>query len=161
MTDTAGAATQDFGHNEHMGRCGRRINRKPWSIYEVGAVIGGFALFWPLGLLALFVKMKKGELWNGASTMQTPWSNWQKHSENISNFAGGWQQRRDWRGQGFSGNAAFDEYRKTEIEKLEALRRKLDDERKAFDDFLTKLRHAKDREDFERFMNDRNAPTQS
>ena len=92
--------------------------------------------------------------------MQAPWANWQKHSENVSNFAGGWQ-RPDWRGQGFSGNAAFDDYRKVEIEKLEAQRRKLDEERKAFDEFLSKLRHAKDREDFERFMADRNAPTQA
>ncbi len=166
MTDTASATTHEFGREDHGHRCGGgRMNKKPWSIYEVGAVVGGFALFWPLGLVALFVKMKKGELWNGASSMQAPWANWQKHSENVSNFAGGWQ-RSDWRGQGFSrqgfsGNAAFDDYRKAEIEKLEVQRRKLDDERKAFDEFLGKLRHAKDREDFERFMADRNAPTQS
>ncbi len=153
MTDTAGAATHEFGRREHNHRCGGRMNTKPWSIYEVGAVIGAFVVFWPLGLVALFVKMKKGELWNGASSMQAPWANWQKHSENASNFAGNWQ-----RNTGFSGNAAFDDYRKVEIEKLEAQRRKLDAERKAFDEFLSKLRHAKDREDFERFMADRNAP---
>ena len=153
MTDTAGAATHEFGRHEYSHRCGGRMNKKPWSIYEVGAVIGGFALFWPLGLVALFVKMKKGELWNGASVMQAPWANWQKHSENVSNFASNWQ-----RGSSFSGNAAFDDYRKAEIEKLEVQRRKLDEERKAFDEFLSKLRHAKDREDFERFMADRNVP---
>ncbi len=153
MTDTAGAATQEFGQHQYSHRCGGRMNKKPWSIYEIGAVIGAFAVFWPLGLVALFVKMKKGELWNGASTMQAPWANWQKHSDTVSNFAGNWQ-----RGSGFSGNAAFDDYRKAELDKLEAQRRKLDEERKAFDEFLSKLRHAKDREDFERFMADRNAP---
>ena len=153
MTDTAGAATHEFGRDENARRCGGRMNKKPWSVYEVGATLGAFVVFWPLGLVALFVKMKKGELWNGASTMQAPWANWQKHSENVSSFAGNWQ-----RGQGFSGNAAFDDYRKVEIEKLEAQRRKLDEERKAFDEFLSKLRHAKDRDDFERFMADRNAP---
>jgi hypothetical protein len=105
--------------------------------------------------VALFVKMKKGELWNGASTMQAPWANWQKHSDTVSNFTSGWQPRNN------TGNQAFDEYRRTELEKLEAQRRKLDEERKHFDEFLSKLRHAKDREDFERFMADRNAPTQA
>jgi Protein of unknown function (DUF2852) len=160
MTDTAGATTQDFGQNQYGYRsrgCAGRMNKKPWSIYEVGAVIGGFALFWPLGLVALFVKMKKGELWKGASEMQAPWANWQKHSENVSNFTSGWQ-RRDWRGSGFTGNAAFDDYRKAALEKLEAERRKLDEERHAFDEFLTKLRRAKDQEAFEKFMAEHRSP---
>ncbi len=130
--------------------------KKPWSVYEVAATIGAFAIFWPLGLVALFVKIKKGELWNGASKMQAPWANWQKHTDTMSNFKGNWH-----RPSGFTGNAAFDDYRKAALEKLEAERRKLDDERRAFDAFLTKLRHAKDREDFERFMADHNAPTQT
>jgi Protein of unknown function (DUF2852) len=154
MTTTA----EDFS-DERFGHHHRRGCKKPWSIFEVGAVIGGFAIFWPLGILALFMKMKKGEIWNGASNMQAPWASWQKHSEHMSNFAGGWQ-RRDWRGAGFSGNTAFDDYRKAELDKLDALRRKLDDDRKAFDEFVSKLRQAKDREDFERFMAERNIPTQ-
>jgi Protein of unknown function (DUF2852) len=155
MNNTADVSGEEFGHSYRRGACGSRMNKKPWSIYEVGAVIGGFALFWPLGLVALFVKMKKGELWNGASTMQAPWANWQKHSDTVSNFTSGWQPRNN------TGNQAFDEYRRSELEKLEAQRRKLDEERKHFDEFLSKLRHAKDREDFERFMADRNAPTQA
>ena len=47
-----------------------------------------------------------------------------------------------------SGNNAFDEYRE------ETLRR-LEDERKDFRDFLARLRHAKDKAEFDQFMNDR------
>lgn len=143
--------------------CGGRMNRKPWSAYEIGATLAGFAIFWPLGLLAIFRKYKKGELWNGASEMDAPWSNWQNWksprdaAENLSgHFSGKWK-RPDWQGFSNTGNQAFDEYRKVELEKLEAMRRKLDDERKAFDEFLTKMRHAKDREDFDRFMADKMA----
>jgi hypothetical protein len=53
----------EFGHHNDARRCGSWMNKKPWSIYEIGAVLGGFVVFWPLGLLALFLKMKKGELW--------------------------------------------------------------------------------------------------
>jgi Protein of unknown function (DUF2852) len=156
MTDTASTTTQSFEPRMQRGCSGgMHMNKKPWSIYEIGAVLGGFALFWPVGLVALFLKMKKGEIWKGASEMEAPWSNWQKTSENVSNFAGKWN-----RGSSTyeSGNRAFDEYRSAKIAELEALRRKLDDERREFDEFLTKLRHAKDRDDFERFMADRNAP---
>ena len=47
-----------------------------------------------------------------------------------------------------SGNHAFDEYR------TETLRR-LEDEQRDFFEFLNRLRHAKDKAEFDQFMNDR------
>jgi hypothetical protein len=47
-----------------------------------------------------------------------------------------------------SGNSAFDEYR------AETLRR-LEEEQKEFKDFLDRLRHAKDKTEFDQFMADR------
>ena len=157
MTYSADSSAETL--NRDSRGCYGRMNKKPWSVYEIGAVLGGFALFWPVGLVALFLKMKKGEIWKGASKMEAPWANWQKTSDTVSNFAGKWQRGSS---AGYNtGNAAFDEYRKSALEKLEAERRKLDEERHSFDEFLTKLRHAKDREHFEKFMADRNAPTNS
>ncbi len=155
MNTTADASAEQFGQQQWRNSFSSRTNKKPWSIYEVGAVIGSFVVFWPLGLVALFVKMKKGELWNGASEMKAPWSgewsSWKK-PEGFGDFGNKWKH------SGTSGNQAFDDYRRAELEKLEVMRRKLDEDRKAFDDFVTKLRHAKDREDFERFMSERNSP---
>ncbi len=56
-------------------------------------------------------------------------------------------------GPSSSGNRAFDEYRQ------ETLRR-LEEEQQEFRDFLGRLRHAKDKEEFDAFMNQhRNRPT--
>jgi hypothetical protein len=62
------------------------------------------------------------------------------------------RDRMERRGFGFgfpapssSGNRAFDEYR------METLRR-LEEEQQEFRDFLTRLRHAKDKEEFDAFM---------
>ena len=60
-----------------------------------------------------------------------------------------------------SGNAAFDEYKRTQLARLEEERRKLDDEQKAFRDHLARLRKAKDQDEFDRFMAERNAPPPS
>ena len=57
---------------------------------------------------------------------------------------GGWFQQ----APATSGNAAFDEYR------AETLRR-LEDEQREFKGFLDQLRVAKDRAEFDAFMNDR------
>ena len=141
--------------------CWGSAERKPWSIYEIAAVLGGFVVFWPIGLVALFLKHKNGEIWKGASDMQAPWSQWKSPRDAADHFSkaySGWKGR-PWQGFADTGNEAFDEYRKAKLEELEAMRRKLDEERAAFDEFLAKLRKAKDREDFERFMAERNAPT--
>jgi len=56
-------------------------------------------------------------------------------------------------GPSSSGNRAFDEYRS------ETLRR-LEEEQKEFKEFLIRLRHAKDKEEFDAFMaQHRNRPT--
>jgi hypothetical protein len=47
-----------------------------------------------------------------------------------------------------SGNRAFDEYR------METLKR-LEDEQQEFRSFLDRLRHAKDKAEFDQFMSDR------
>jgi len=47
-----------------------------------------------------------------------------------------------------SGNRAFDDYRE------ETLRR-LEDEQREFFDFLERLRHAKDKQEFDQFMSER------
>jgi hypothetical protein len=47
-----------------------------------------------------------------------------------------------------SGNSAFDDYREETLKRLE-------DEQIEFQSFLERLRHAKDKAEFDQFMNDR------
>ncbi len=62
----------------------------------------------------------------------------------MERFAG----RGGWMSAGSSGNSAFDDYR------TETLRR-LEDEQREFKDFLSRLRFAKDRAEFDQFMTQR------
>lgn len=52
---------------------------------------------------------------------------------------------------GGTGNAAFDEYRDATLKRLE-------EDAKEFRSFLQRLRFAKDKEEFDRFMADRSRP---
>jgi len=49
-----------------------------------------------------------------------------------------------------SGNSAFDAYREETLKRLE-------EEQKAFGDFMERLKRARDQEEFERFMAERRA----
>ena len=54
-----------------------------------------------------------------------------------------------------TGNVAFDDWRKAELDRMEEERRRLDEMRAEFDSYLRELRRAKDQEEFDRFMRER------
>jgi Protein of unknown function (DUF2852) len=154
MTQSAtGTFEQGMGDSATRSNVCRKGGSWRWSAGEVAAMVAGFVVFWPLGLLALFVKWKNREMWPGSADGQTPWAAWKKPD------MGSWRGYRY--GFASSGNAAFDEYKRTQLARLEEERRKLDDEQKAFRDHLDRLRKAKDQDEFDRFMAERNAPPET
>ncbi len=90
------------------------------------AMILGFIFFWPLGLAILFYML---------------WSNRMSRSF----FACKSMHRRGFQS---TDNTAFDAYRDDTIKRLE-------DEQSAFQSFLQRLREAKDKTEFDRFMEER------
>ena len=93
----------------------------------IGAMVLGFILAWPLGLALLFYMIWSGRMGRNCRAERR------------------WERRL--RG-GATGNAAFDAYRE------ETLRR-LEEEQEAFEAFLQRLREAKDKAEFDQFMDDR------
>ena len=115
----------------------------------IALMVLAFFIHWPLGLAVLAFL-----IWSGRMGC------W-KHE-----YAGRWQANGnhrgfDWSSCGWfgnrraasSGNRAFDEYR------AETLRR-LEEEQKEFKDFLTRLRFAKDKAEFDEFLAERRRRSQ-
>jgi len=130
-----------------------------WKPMEVVAMVIGFIWWLPIGLAILFWK-----IWQARSRYpgdfgdfaQAKWGEFEQRS-GLSDGLGGMARKfSDWPAS--SGNAAFDEWRKAELERLAQERRKIFEAEKAFEDYLDGLRRAKDREDFERFMAGRAKP---
>jgi len=101
----------------------------------IAAMVLGFIFFWPLGLALLAYMIWSKRMFSGRCA--------QRRSHD---HATKWMNRR----HGFrsSGNTAFDSY------KAETLRR-LEEEQEAFESFLERLRAAKDKQEFDAFMDDR------
>ncbi len=166
MNTSATADTIDLGthdksehtrHCKHHAHGGCKGGRK-WSKLELATMIGGFVVFWPVGLLALGAKLIRGEMWTGSKHNVMPWTaytQWRAQSgDKPFGFASStWHTPSNT--PSTSGNAAFDAYKKQQLDRLEAERRKLDDEQKAFAEHLAKLRQAKDQDEFDRFMTER------
>ncbi len=122
------------------------LERRAWNLPKPVAivlVIFGFMLWWPLGLAALAFFIWSRGMGCGFRGVDR----WQHKMERM-------QARMDrMRGGGFwqppsSGNKAFDDYR------METLRR-LEDEQREFQEFLERLRFAKDKSEFDQFMAER------
>lgn len=100
----------------------------------IAAMVLAFIAFWPLGL-ALVAYITYTNRWSkemfGKSCRHDRAARWTGHRVHAS-----------------SGNAAFDAY------KADVLRR-LEDEQAAFEGFLQRLREAKDKQEFDAFMDDR------
>ncbi|MCA3554057.1 DUF2852 domain-containing protein [Aestuariivirga sp.] len=154
MTHSASAGFEQNGSAQKRGCNWGSMGR--WSPWEIGAVVAGFVVFWPLGLIALFLKWKNGEIWKGSAQQSAPWNGLRA---DFAGWSSGWKSH----SHGFagSGNAAFDVYKREQLKRLDEERRKLEDEQKAFRDFVERLRRAKDQDEFDRFMAERRASASS
>ncbi len=102
----------------------------------IAAMVLGFVFFWPLGL-ALVIYITMTNRWS------TPMFNACRKSSRHHTM-----QRAAWAATRPSGNSAFDAYKADMLTRLE-------DEQKNFEAFLQRLRAAKDKAEFDAFMEDR------
>jgi hypothetical protein len=108
-------------------------------------MILGFTWWWPVGLVILAWVIGRGRMSGGYKS-----DRWERKLERLQGkmdrLRGDADNRGEWRSyRHSSGNRAFGEYR------VEALRR-LEDEQREFRGFLERLRQAKDRAEFDRFI---------
>lgn len=96
----------------------------------IAATVLGFIFFWPVGIALLAYMIWSKRMFNSCATRRMT------------------QSRARAAGFKSSGNTAFDTY------KAEMLNR-LQDEQHAFESFLERLREAKDKSEFDAFMDER------
>ncbi len=119
----------------------------------IALMVLAFFIHWPLGLAVLAFLIWSGRMgcwkheyagrWQASGNSRgTDWCS--------SGWFGNWGGHRR---QASSGNRAFDEYRE------ETLRR-LEEEQKEFKEFLTRLRFAKDKAEFDEFLAERRRRSQ-
>ncbi len=115
-----------------------QIGKPAW----IGLMVLGFIVYWPVGLAILAFILWSGRMgcWKHGNERR-----WDERKDRVRDAA-----RKFWGGHReapTSGNRAFDEYRQDTL-------RRLEDEQKEFRSFLDRLRHAKDKAEFDAFMAD-------
>jgi len=116
-------------------RCG-----PPGRALEIVGIILGFVFALPLALAYLVWKLLGYPVPNEAKEF---------FEKNFTRMSDSFRVRPHFSS---TGNFAFEEYRKRELERLEQERRRLDDEARGFAEFVEELKRTKDREEFDAFM---------
>jgi len=96
----------------------------------IAAMVLGFIFLWPVGLALLMYMI------------------WSKRMFSSSSCARKTRRNRQMMRMGSTGNAAFDAYKEDTL-------RRLEDEQSNFEAFLERLREAKDKAEFDQFMDER------
>jgi hypothetical protein len=115
-----------------------------WHPGWIALTVLGFVFWWPVGLALLFytIGSRKMGCWTHSDRFENRMTRMQDKMERM-------RERMERRGFPFgppsSGNRAFDEYRSDTL-------RRLEEEQVEFRNFLDRLRHAKDKEEFDAFM---------
>ena len=91
----------------------------------IAIMIVGFVIYWPVGLAILAFMIGSGRMWGGKKI-----------------FCKSKIRMKE------TGNVAFDNYKSQTI-------RRLEEEQNAFEEFVSRLREAKDRAEFDQFMRER------
>ena len=128
--------------------------RPAWTPATIALMVIGFMVFWPLGL-AMLAYIMWGDRLDGFKRDVN------RATDGI--FAGcrrGADKAQRWgQGSARTGNVAFDDWREKELARLDEERRRLDEAREEFETYARELRRAKDQEEFDRFMAERNRST--
>ena len=127
------------------------LGRPAW----IALMVVGFFVFPPAGLAVLAYLLWSGRMACGSRWADRgPGSRWERKMQHFEEKMQRWQQRGERMRGSFSsgysttGNRAFDEYRSATMKRLE-------EEFDEFKAFLSRLREAKDKSEFEQFMTER------
>ncbi len=120
---------------------------------DIGLMVAGFVVYWPLGLAVLAAKFWQRSLGVEGDVV----SFLRERLTGAQSWANGLRFNAPW-GEGVrhTDNAAFDDWRRTELDRLAAERRKLADAERDFAAYMDGLRRARDRDEFDAFMRARN-----
>ena len=122
----------------------------------IALIVLGFMAWWPLGLVVLAFTIGSGRRGCGYHGGHDRWQHkmerMQRKMDWMRSKMGGGSAGSGpssfWGSPPSSGNHAFDEYRSETLKRLE-------DEQREFREFLQRLRFAKDKTEFDAFMNER------
>ena len=127
-----------------------------WTAPDIAVTVVAFVIHWEVGLAFLALKLWQQSSGYQGSVLSFAREKWDGLVSAASTLMSGRSLPTSFNfGTRSSGNHAFDAWRRTELGRIEAERSKLRAAERDFASYRDGLLHAKDSEDFSRFMQSR------
>ena len=136
---SSSSSTVDDSRQYHHSRkgCCKKGN---WSGMNIAAMVIGFVLFWPVGLILLFWNLSGRDVRDLPSAIQEKWS---------AMFNGSFcRKNKDSKGE----NSVFDEFQQTQYDRITEIKEEIKNRASSFRDFRSKAKRRADEAEFKEFM---------
>ena len=138
MSSSTGSTVDQPERRSRGYCCGNWSGRGNWSGLNIAAMVVGFMVFWPIGLLILYWIIK------GRSVKELP----QGIREQWSKMTGS----RRGNGDGPSDNVVFNEFQQTQYDRIREIKDEIKERSRRFAAFRANAKRRADEEEFNRFM---------
>lgn len=119
------------GSADNAGRSGR------WTGVNIAAMVVGFVLFWPVGLVVLFWIYTGRDVQELPGAIKEQWGRM---------FHGTKRTQED------SDNVVFNDYQQTQYDRIREIKEEIKSRAQRFGEFRMSARRRADQEEFDRFM---------
>ena len=113
-----------------------------WSGINIAAMVIGFIVFWPIGLLILYWNIKGRNVKDLPAAIQQKWS---------AMVNGSWSPSKGSDGMS-SENTVFDEYQQTQYDRIVEIKEEIKNRARSFKDFRSDSKRRADDAEFKEFM---------
>ena len=140
MTTSTNSTINDSGQYRRARKgCCTKGN---WSGINIAAMVIGFVVFWPLGLLILYWNIKGREVKDLPRAIQQKWS---------AMVSGSWSPSKS-EGSSNGENTVFDEYQQTQFDRITEIKDEIKNRARSFKDFRSDTKRREDEAEFKEFM---------
>lgn len=124
-----------FGRGKGKGSC----SKGNWSPLNIGAMVFGFVLFWPVGLLVLYWNISGRDVRDLPAAIKQKWSSMfnRRSSESTPST---------------NGNSVFDEFQQTQYDRIAEIKEEIKERARRFNEFRMDAKRRAEQEEFSQFM---------
>lgn len=141
MSTSTSSTIGKSAERPHVGSGKRRCGDAKWSPMNIAAMVLGFVLFWPVGLVVLFWIM------SGRDARELPHA--VKHKfRSILGHEGGHHHY----GSMHSDNVVFNEYQQTQFDRIREIKEEIGERARRFHAYRANAKRRADEEEFNQFM---------
>ena len=143
MSAATNSSTVERTARRSRGACGFGSDRQArWSGINIAAMVVGFMLFWPLGMVVLFWILGGRDVRDLPGAVRALWV--RLFGEGVPSFGRA--------SDGGSGNRVFEAFQQTQRDRINEIKEEISARSRRFHAFRDESRRRADEEEFERFM---------